>query len=280
MSLVRRSGALLLAALVSREGVARAQQGNPVEPPMPNPTDGLGSDLGEMFTGYNLVLYGVAVASSGIMAFGGADHTIQDGVQKNIAIPAYGEFAQYAGYLVPLVLAPSVYLMGHALDDRTVIGAGSAAVQSLVVAVVTTLVVKVGVGRVYPSKTTLDQPDAAHEFRPFHYFPLPVGPAWPSGHTVATTSVVAALTGYYPDELWIPLFGYPLALAIGFGLIDGDRHWTSDVIAGGLIGHAIGYTTGVAFRRRLGDRGASANVPVLVPLMGAGVNGLAVEGTW
>jgi membrane-associated phospholipid phosphatase len=279
MSLVRLSGALLFVALVSREGGARAQEVSPLEP-RPTPIDGLGSDLGEVFTGYNLVLYGVAVASSGIMAFGGADHAIQDGVQKNLAAPAYGDFAQYAGYIVPLVLAPSIYLAGRALDDPTLVGAGSAAIQSLVVAIFTTVVVKVGVGRVFPSKTTIDQPDAAHEFRRFHYFPLPAGPAWPSGHTVATSSVVAALTGYYPDELWIPLVGYPVTLAIGFGLVVGDRHWTSDVIAGGLIGHAIGYTTGRAFRRRLRGQAASSDGPVLVPLMGAGVNGLAVEGTW
>jgi membrane-associated phospholipid phosphatase len=283
MSSVRLWGPLLLvAALSSLDGAARAEPVTRVTPPLPTPIDGLGSDLADAFTGYNLVLYGVAVASSGIMAFGGADHAVQFGVQRNIAVPAYGDFAQYAGYLVPLVLAPSLYLVGLGRDDPTVIGAGSAAIQSLVLAVLTTVVVKVGVGRVYPSQVTVDQPDAAHEFRPFHYFPLPVGPAWPSGHTVATTSVVAALTGYYPDELWIPFVGYPLALAIGFGLVDGDRHWTSDVIAGGLIGQAIGYTTGRAFRRRLSgqDPGADGPGPTLVPLTGAGVTGLAVQGTW
>lgn len=247
---------------------------------MPTPVDGVGVDLAEAFSGYNLVLYGVAVAGTGIMAFGGADHAIQRGVQQNIASSAYGDFSEYAGYLVPLALAPTLYLAALALEDPTSVGAGSAAVQSLLVAILTTAVFKISVGRVYPSSGAVGQPDSAHQFRPFHYLPLPGGPAWPSGHTVLTTSVVAALTGYYPDELWVPLVGYPVALAIGFGLIDGDRHWTSDVLAGGLIGQAIGYGTGRAFRRRLNGKAVEGDGLAVVPLMGKGVTGFALQGPW
>src|SRR5947209_1976829 len=53
--------------------------------------------------------------------------------------------------------------------------------------------------------------------------------AWPSGHTSSTISVAAALSAYYDDEPWVPFVTYPVALAIGIGMIDGDRHWASDV---------------------------------------------------
>ena len=39
-----------------------------------------------------------------------------------------------------------------------------------------------------------------------------------------------------PDEIWLPIIGYPFALAIGVGMIEGDFHWLSDIVAGGLIG--------------------------------------------
>jgi membrane-associated phospholipid phosphatase len=282
----RLAALLLVAALVAHAADAGAQPA-PVATRQPTPIDAVGDDLVDDFTGYNLLLYGGAVAATGLMAFGGADQALRVGVQQHLVVPAYGDAANYAGYLLPVIVAPGVYLIGLAVHDRTTVGAGSAALQSLVVALLTTAVLKVGVGRVYPlnggdpqAADRLDHPAYAHDFRPFQSLSLPTGPAWPSGHTVGTTAVVAALTGYYPDEPFIPLVGYPVALAIGFGLVDGDRHWTSDVIAGALIGHAIGYTTGRAFRRRLCGQGTEGPGLQLVPLAGAGTTGVAVQGIW
>jgi len=279
--------ALLLAALLVAHGARAQAPPTPAAPPQPTPLDALGADLVDDFTGYNLLFYGGAVAGTGIMAFGGVDQAIRVGVQQHLAVPAYGDVANVAGYLVPVLAAPGVYLIGLAVHDRTTVGAGSAAFQALVVAILATAVLKVGVGRAYPlnggdpqAPDRLDHPAYAHDFRPFQSLALPTGPAWPSGHTVGMTSVAAALTGYYPDEPWIPFVGYPLALAVGFGLVDGDRHWASDVLAGALLGHAIGYTTGRAFRRRLRGQGAASDGPALVPLAGAGLAGVALQGLW
>ncbi|HEY3817447.1 MAG TPA: phosphatase PAP2 family protein [Polyangiaceae bacterium] len=280
-------GAFLVAAAILSNGkTARAQPASS-SGRQPTPIDAVGADLVEDFTGYNLLFYGGAVAATGVMAFGGADQAIRVGVQEHLSLPVYGDVSNYVGYLLPVIVAPGVYLVGLAVHDPKVVGAGSAAVQALVVAILTTAVLKVGVGRVYPlnggdpsAPDRLDHPSYAHDFRPFQSLSLPTGPAWPSGHTVGTTAVAAALTGYYPDELWIPFVGYPVALAIGFGLVDGDRHWASDVLAGALIGHAIGYTTGRAFRRRLTGQGSGADGPRLVPLASPGMTGLAVQGDW
>jgi membrane-associated phospholipid phosphatase len=271
--------------MVSTAATARAQPSSTTR--MPTPVDALGADLVDDFTGYNLLFYGGAVAVTGVMAFGGGDQAVRVGVQEHLVVPAYGDIANYAGYLLPVVVAPGVYLLGLALHDRTTAGAGSAALQALVVAIVATAVLKVGVGRVYPlnggdpaAPDRLDHPSYAHDFRPFQSLSLPTGPAWPSGHTVGTTAVAAALTGYYPDELWLPFVGYPVALAIGFGLVDGDRHWTSDVLAGALLGHAIGFTTGRAFRRRLLGQSDTADRLRIIPLAGTGLKGVAVQGAW
>jgi membrane-associated phospholipid phosphatase len=254
-------------------------------PTIPTPIDALGSDLVEAFTGYNLFFYGGAVTGTAMMAYGGVDQTIRVGTQQHLAAPAYADASLYAGYIVPAVVAPGLYLLGLIAKDPVVAGAGSATLQSLGVALVTMGLLKVGVGRAYPldggdpnAPGRLDHPDYAHTFYPFqNAWPLP---AWPSGHTIGTISVAAALTGYFPDQLWIPAIGYPLGIAIGFGLVDGDRHWASDVIAGALIGHAIGYSIGKAFRRRARGEAQRPLDLGLVPLIEPGLAGVAVGGTW
>jgi membrane-associated phospholipid phosphatase len=252
---------------------------------MPTPIDGLGQDLVDAFTGTNLFWYGGAVVATGVMAFSGADHAIRVGVERNLAAPAYGDAAVYTGYILPAIVAPAIYVTGLAVRDPKTAGAGSAAVQALVVTLVTTGVLKIATGRPYPlhggdpnAPDRLDHPEYARDFRPFQVQTFWPFPAWPSGHTSATVSVAAALTAYYPDQWWIPSIGYPLALAIGFGLIDGDAHWASDVVAGALIGHAIGYSIGRAFRRRLSE--AHASTVELVPIVAPTHGGAALELAW
>jgi membrane-associated phospholipid phosphatase len=242
--------------------------------PLPTPIDGLGEDIGAAFTGPSLLFYGGAVAVTGVMAFGGVDKRVRDGLQRDMDWPVYGDASVLAGYILPTVLAPTLYLIGLAADDRTLAGAGSAAIQALAITVVATGALKLAVGRAYPGEE-----DGATAFHPFQRLDLPVLPAWPSGHTSACVSVAAALTAYYPDQVWIPLAGYPLALVIGFGLIDGDHHWASDVVAGGLIGHALGYSIGRAFRDRVRGSSRSPLGVTLVPLMGD-LRGIAVAGAW
>ena len=59
---------------------------------------------------------------------------------------------------------------------------------------------------------------------------------------------------YYPEKRWIAWVGFPLAAYMGLAMIDGDHHWVSDVIAGGLLGHVIGWTIGKAFARETSSR--------------------------
>jgi membrane-associated phospholipid phosphatase len=280
--------ALALAATAVATAIALPARAEPTAPaPLATPWDSLGDDLADAFgNGTNLLLYGGAAVITAGMAFGGGDHAIRVGVERHLVLPGLSDAANYSGYILPAVIAPAIYLTGLIADDRDVAGAGAAAVQALGITLVTTAVLKIGVGRVYPTNggdpnapDRLDHPEYAHEFRPFgSVSPLP---AWPSGHTSATTAIAAALTAYYPDRVWIPLVGYPVALAIGFGLIDGDRHWTSDVIAGALIGHAIGYSVGRAFRARArGAQGDGALGLQVVPIAGPGLLGAVVGRAW
>jgi membrane-associated phospholipid phosphatase len=242
--------------------------------------------MADAFTGTNLLLYGSAVAVTGVMAFGGGDQAVRVAVQRSLVAPAFADGAYYAGYLLPAIVAPAVYVTGLFTGDRDAVTAGCAALQALGIELLATGILKVGVGRPYPlnggdpnAPDRLDHPEYARTFHPFgSVWPLP---AWPSGHTSATTAVAAALSASYPDRPWVAVIGYSLALAVGVGLVDGDRHWTSDVIAGALVGHAIGYSVGSAFRRRARADAAGGSAGLeLVPLLGPGLMGAAVERSW
>lgn len=238
---------------------------------MPTPLDGVGDDLAAAFGGANLLFYAGAVGASAALAFSGADESIHDTVVDHIGSNGYGNAVNITGYILPAVAAPAVWLTGLAFRDRDATGAGSAAVQALVFTVLTVSVLKVGVGREYP-------PADARTFTPFQSWTPPF-PAWPSGHSSSTASVVAALTAYYgSDKLWIPLVGYPISLAIDVGMLLGDQHWTSDLVAGAIIGQCIGWSVGRAFRARAhGDAPATVS---LVPLAGPSMQGAGIAGTW
>jgi membrane-associated phospholipid phosphatase len=254
--------------------------------PMPTPLDGLGADLVNTFTGMSLVWYGGAFLATGVMAFGGVDHAIRVGVQRSLRSPAYEGGAYYAGYILPALAAPAVYLVGLACHDPVTAGAGSAALQALATTLVATGVLKIATGRMYPlnggdpgAADRLEHPEYARQFRPFQaLWPLP---SWPSGHTSATVSIAAALTAYYPDEIWIPFVGYPIATAIGFGMVMRDSHWASDVVGGSLVGHAIGYSVGRAFRNRVrGARVGEDRAVSVVPVLAPSFVGVTASGAW
>jgi membrane-associated phospholipid phosphatase len=253
---------------------------------MPTPLDGLGADLVDTFTGINLVWYGGAFLATGAMALGGVDHSIRVGVQRSLRSPAYADASFYAGYILPALAAPAVYLVGLASHDPVAAGAGSAALQALAVTLVATGILKIATGRSYPlnggdpgAADRLEHPEYARQFRPFQDFsPLP---SWPSGHTSATLSIAAALTAYYPDQVWIPFVGYPIATMIGFGMVVRDSHWASDVVGGALVGHAIGYSVGRAFRKRVRGAGSGEVSPVsIAPVIAPAFVGVTARGAW
>jgi membrane-associated phospholipid phosphatase len=76
------------------------------------------------------------------------------------------------------------------------------------------------------------------------------GVAWPSGHTSSHMALASSLVAFYRDETWLPFVAYPLVATMGLAMVEGDHHWFSDVVAGALIGHAIGWTVGSNMRRK------------------------------
>lgn len=63
--------------------------------------------------------------------------------------------------------------------------------------------------------------------------------SFPSGHTNTVFSVATAIALEYKDVKWVPWVSYSLASLTGISRIVQNRHWTSDVLAGALIGHFV-----------------------------------------
>lgn len=278
------AGIVALGAFLGVMSVDRAAH---AQPATPTPLDNLGPNVADAFTGTNLVYYGGAIASTGILVWSGGDHAIRRAFQLHLRSDTYGDSAYYTGYVAPVIIAPGIYVLGLALRDRTLAGAGAATTQALAVTLLATGILKVGTGRVFPNNggdpkdpRRLDHDEYARDWAPFG---LAGRYAWPSGHTSSTVSIAAALSAYYDDVPWMPFVTYPIALAVGIGMLDGDHHWASDVLAGGLIGQAVGWTIGRNFRRAVRDgettqKNEGAARVHLAPLLGLSTYGLTITG--
>jgi membrane-associated phospholipid phosphatase len=270
----RRVAAAALAATMGIGASARADD-------FPSPVEAFGDDTVRAFTGTSLFYFAGAAGATLALSPTGGDHAVRVALVEHIDAPLYGDAAFYGGYVLPVLVAPGLYLGGLVARDRGLAGAGSAAVEALALTFVTTVVLKIATGRPFPlhggdprAPDRLDHPEYAKEFSPFGFAGRY---AWPSGHTSGTISVAAALTAYSHDVV-VGITSYTVSLGIGFGMMVGDHHWTSDVVAGALIGQAIGWSVGSSFReRRTSTSQAGLHwelVPWLGPARGAALVGV------
>lgn len=249
---------------------------------MPSPLDAVGADALRAVGGWQWLYLAGAVGATAAMSPSGADHAIRVGIQEHARVPAWGDAAYYGGYVLPVVVPVSIYVAGLVADDHDVAGAGSAAIQALAFTELLTVVFKVGTGRPFPTHggdpdapDRLEHPEYAHEWKPFSFGGRY---AWPSGHTAAAVSVAAALTAYSDNPWLVGSIAYPVAGAVAFGMLTGDHHWASDVVAGALIAQGIGWSVGKSFAARA--RPSFAERVSVVPVVASGLQGVAVIGAF
>jgi membrane-associated phospholipid phosphatase len=125
---------------------------------------------------------------------------------------------------------------------------GLALGQAAIDAAVITSVLKAFTGRPGPQHN-LRSNDYSNEFR-FGFLRGGIYQGWPSSHTAAAFAMATTLIGLYPDNSAIKICGLTYATLIGVG-VSTNIHWFSDVVAGGLIGYAIGTIVGNDYRNLL-----------------------------
>jgi hypothetical protein len=127
-------------------------------------------------------------------------------------------------FIVPAVTA--AYLAGDVAGSGAVKGAAVQAGAAAALATAVTGALKYGFGRArpYAANTSLD----------FH--PFSGASSFPSGHTAVAFALATAVADQTRDG-WSDYVLYGAATLTALARINDNKHWASDVLVGGLVGH-------------------------------------------
>jgi len=173
---------------------------------------------------------------------------------NNEWMPQTGNYFNYIGYAVPALTPIALYITGRAVKDEKLQITGLALTQSLALTMAIQTPLKIITGRTWPgivngwdsplSKRSDRTDDYSDEF---NWFNLDAIGGWPSGHTANAFAAAATIAHIYHDNTALKVAVYSYASLIGLGMSIYD-HWASDILAGALIGYAVGATVGKSFR--------------------------------
>jgi membrane-associated phospholipid phosphatase len=231
--------------------LAQSNSGNE-ENPFYSPFTGIGQNTIDSFTGPNLILQVGAIATTYSLVQTDMDYRAFRYFASHPEYDKYSTPAVYAGYLVPVFLGGGMWLYGLADEDSRALAAGSAVLQATLISTVYIGLLKAITGRPNPDPTVFN--DMRRGSRTFRFGLLQGGVhyGWPSGHMGTNTAAMVSLMYFYPENVAVKLLGgaYLAYLAFGVASHDGSTmHWLSDIVAGTLIGFAVGAAVGSNFRK-------------------------------
>lgn len=134
------------------------------------------------------------------------------------------------GYGVDLTVAMAAG--GYLAHDDRMMSAGIDAFESSIAAAgIVTPAIKDVAGRARPIYGL-----GKHSFHPFNSGYQ----SFPSGHATNAFAIASAIATRYDDNAFVPSIAYGLATSVAVARVHDRVHFASDVIAGALIGRAIG----------------------------------------
>lgn len=216
-------------------------------------------NLIDSMTGKNILWYIFAIVMTIIIVRSGVDKEVQTFFQTvNPLGQTFAWICLRGGNFWHIGISLIIFGVGIKLKNRNLRIGGTAGIQATLTALLVVAELKFLSGRAAPlhiingvrHESHFLQTDDPGNFR-FDIWNHSFSDArlfWPSGHTATAIAVAAALTAFFPHKRWIPFVAYPLSFMMGTAMIEGDFHWFSDVVAGALIGHIIGWTVGKNFR--------------------------------
>ena len=208
----------------------------------------VGENLQESYFGRRAIPFHLAaLAGTFLLVRSDADAKIQRWAAKqdggtSLAWSAPGLFG---GAAAPALL-PGALLLS---DNPETQEAGAAALQAAAIAFASASLLKALANRPGPEDGVAATNADARGFR-WGFLRQGIVEGWPSGHAATNTAMSAALAAYYRDDPGIRAAAYGWAAYVSASAALGDQggtHWMSDVVAGTLIGWAIGDTIGRKF---------------------------------
>lgn len=213
----------------------------------------------------------VSLAGASVAGLMFVDKPIQDFLRshRNGTTDSISEHIAPFGAEYSAAILAGFYCGGALFDDpkaRAVAQDGLAA--SLIASGMIAPALKVAVGRARPAD---DQ--GPRECDPF----LVHNSSFPSGHSTQAFAVASVIAAHY-DALWIKITAYSGASAVAFARVEGNHHFTSDVLAGALIGTFVGNTVVHYNQRKRAER--AARKVTFAPLLAPGSVGLQMSYTF
>lgn len=139
---------------------------------------------------------------------------------------------EYGNTATGVVIGGGIYTSGLVFGDESVRTTGRLVFESLIVAGISTTVLKGVIGRARPYTNTTD-----HAYKPFafnnDYYSLP------SGHATVAFAVSTVLSERI-GNVYASIGLYALAGSAAMGRMYFDKHWLTDVLLGGFIGTVSG----------------------------------------
>lgn len=221
-----------------------------------------GETPGKLWAGEETVLTATLLVGAGGLFL--VDEDIRRGVQKNRGPgpDALADSLNALGHPVTgLGIAASLWGAGEWREDTHLAETGKLSLQAVLIADLTTFILKAGAGRERPGKK-----DDAASFRPFTF--ENDRDSLPSGHAASAFALASVLSQRSVSRS-APYLYYGLAGLVGLARVYDDKHWASDVVVGALVGELAGRMV-----VRLQERKA---VPLqLTPLVGGAMVSLAL----
>ncbi len=247
----------------------------------PNIFDGFGLNAKESFT-ENIPWHLSAFGLTPILIASGTDAGVQNAFQGT----GDGWFlpGEAVGYLGPFMLGLPLYVVGESVNNNETIGAAYAVAQTSIITISSVFLFKGFTGRPPPDNSSDVSMQKQSEKFNFGFLNRGIYDGWPSGHMATITSLASTMIHYYPEAGWMKVLGYSAMAYTLFGIStheQGQFHWFSDGVAGGLMGYAIGKTVGTNMRANVSGKvppPETKTVEVL-PLFAPGASGIQLVWT-
>lgn len=154
------------------------------------------------------------------------------------------------------------YVAGTVLDNDTAVSvAQDGLAASIIASGIVTPALKFTIGRSRPNQNA-----GRYDFHPFSG-----SASFPSGHATQAFAVASVVSAHY-DNLLVKIAAYGLATGVGVARTYYDAHYTSDVVAGAIIGTLVGHAV-VGQNRRL-----RSGKLALLPMVGPDTVGVRLAG--
>jgi len=134
----------------------------------------------------------------------------------------YGSFEVLGGFYLGGLLAHDAKAQATTLDGLFASGIAGGLIAPFL---------KLVIGRERPNAH-----DGAYDFRPFS-----LAVSFPSGESTQAFAVASVISTQYPNP-WVEAVSYTTAAITSWGRIRENGHWSSDALAGALIGFHVGRT--------------------------------------